>query len=118
MVRLISWAVGFVFRTLWQCFLLGWRAVLFLLPFVIKFIRFVVQLVGFSVLSLFVGVPTTVRRMAASWTKRALSVGVPVEHEDSVYRFFAVWAFVVLLAGWMTLGSLVWVLWTRVLSYM
>ena len=35
-----------------------------------------------------------------------------------VYQCFAVWAFVVLLAGWMTLGSLVWVLWTRVLSYM
>ena len=121
MVRLISWAVGFVYRTSLRCLLLGWMVVRFLLPIVIRVVWFVawllIRIASFSVISLFIGVPTTIRRMAASWTGRVLAMGVPVEYDLSVYRSLAVVAFVVLLSGWTVLGAVIWLVWTHVLIY-
>ena len=121
MVRLISWAVGFVYRTSLRCLLLGWMVVRFLLPIVIRLVWFVawflIRLIFFSVLGLFKGVPTTIRVMATSWTCRVLDMGVPREYDLSVYRFLVVVAFAVLLSGWIVLGAVVWLVWTHVLIY-
>ena len=119
---IVAYLVRLISRTLINIFLIGLRATLFMLPYLIQLLRFIgwllIRLASLSVLSLFIGVPTTIRRMAASWTGRAIAFGIPVEHDLALYRLMAVVAFAVLLSGWIVIGLAVWLVWTRMLPYM
>jgi len=72
----------------------------FIIPWVIRVVGFTARLVAMSVVSLWVGVPTAVRRIANQWVGNAVTAGFPTEYDSFLYRTLCVVAFLVILAGW------------------
>ena len=83
----------------------------FVLPWVMRFIWFLIRLVSLSVISLFVGVPTSIQRMSGSWSKRVIVAGFPVEHETALNNVMSTLAFLILLTGWIALAGTTYWLW-------
>ena len=88
LIRLVYW------------FILGIRLTL---PWVFRSIWFVLRMMVLSIISLVVGVPTTIDRIARHWVSNAIQSGVPMEYDQMLYNMVAVVTFLVLLLGWLTL---------------
>lgn len=91
LIRIILWII------------LGLRLTL---PWVFRSVWFVIRLMALSVISLFVGVPTTIDRISHHWVSSAIQNGVPMEYDQMLYNMVAVVTFFLLLLGWFTLVSL------------
>jgi hypothetical protein len=99
--------VRLIFRIAIWLFLQLILAARFILPWVLRFIWFLIRLVSLSVISLFVGVPTSIQRMS----KRVIVAGFPVEHETALNNVMSTLAFLILLTGWIALAGTTYWLW-------
>lgn len=83
----------------------------FVLPWIFRFIWFLIRLVTLSVISIFVGVSTSIQRMSATWSKRIITAGFPLEHEAALNNLMGIAAFLILLTGWITMAGVTYWLW-------
>ena len=87
------------------------QAARFILPWVMRFVWFLIRLVSLSVISLFVGIPTSIQRISGSWSKRAIVAGFPIEYETALNNVMSVLAFLLLLGGWIAIAGTTYWLW-------
>jgi hypothetical protein len=72
----------------------------FVAPWIFRSIWFTLMLISLSVVSLWVGVPTAMRRIANQWVDRAVAAGFPTAYDYILYYMVAVVAFFTIVAGW------------------
>ena len=72
----------------------------FVTPWVIRSVWFTITLISLSVVSLWVGVPTAVRRIANQWVDNAVAAGFPTAYDYILYHIIEVVAFFTIVLGW------------------
>jgi len=75
-------------------------------PWIAGAILFTLQLISTAVISLWVGVPTSVRRIADEWLDRAFSAGFPGNMMPQLYYAICTLAFLTILIGWILVAYL------------
>lgn len=69
-------------------------------------VRMCFFLVITAAISIFVGVPQSVNRIADSWTEEATSAGIPLGYHSALRTVATVVASITLTLGWLVLASL------------
>jgi hypothetical protein len=75
-------------------------------PWVGGAILFTLNLMATSVISLWVGVPTSVRRIADEWLDRAFFAGFPGDKMPQLYYVICALAVVTIVAGWLLVAHI------------
>ena len=83
-------------------------------PWIAGALLFTLQLMATAVISLWVGVPTAVRRIADDWLDRAFFAGFPGDMMPQLYYVICTLAFLTILAGWI-LAAYLTVFFTRLI---
>ena len=73
-------------------------------PFILL-IHFIIDLMWVALVSLWVGVPQAIDRLAETWWQRASSIGFTV-WDPRIDKLIRVIAFLAILAGWLLLAHL------------
>ena len=76
-------------------------------PPVILLIHFIIDLMWIALVSLWVGVPQAIDRLADEWMQRAFARGSIPVWDQRVYNTIRVMAFLTIIAGWILLAHLV-----------
>jgi hypothetical protein len=83
----------------------------FTTPWVFRTLGATIRLVFLTITSIWVGIPTAVRRIAAEWTKAAMRAGVHSQFDTYIYYCLCFVASVTILAGWIVTAYLtVWLI--------
>ncbi len=98
MVRMITWILKSIIR------LIKWLyvGIRFVTPWVLRSIWFTLMLISLSVVSIWVGVPTAIKRIANRWVDQAVAAGFPTAYDYILYYVVAVFAFFTIVIGWIT----------------
>ena len=96
MVRVVNLILKSIIQLL-RWILLGIR---FVTPWAIRSVWFTMTLMSVAVVSIWVGVPTAIRRIANQWVDRAVAAGFPTAYDYILYYFVEVFAFFTIVAGW------------------
>lgn len=75
-------------------------------PWIAGAVLFTIQLMSTAVISLWVGVPTAVRRIADEWLDRADAANFPGDMLPRLYYVICTLAFLTILAGWILVAYL------------
>jgi hypothetical protein len=75
-------------------------------PLIAGALLFTLQLMATAVISLWVGVPTSVRRIADEWLDRAFFAGFPGNMMPQLYYVICTLAFLTILTGWILVAYL------------
>lgn len=86
------------------------------LPLIGRFLRLAGSLAVISLTSIFVGIPTSIDRIAESWSQQAGEAGVPATTLPALKSGARVIAVIALVLGWLILANLTIVL-IRLLIY-
>ncbi len=81
-----------------------------LIPWIWRFIRLAFFLAITSISSIYVGVPTAVKRIADNWIEQATAAGLTLGYYPALRSGAMVVASITLILGWLVLASLtVWI---------
>ena len=86
------------------------------LPLIGRFLRLAGSLAIISLTSIFVGIPTSIDRIAESWSRQAGEAGVPATTLPALKSGARVIAVIALVLGWLILANLTIIL-VRLLIY-
>lgn len=75
------------------------------LPWIWRFIRLAGSLMVISITSIYVGIPTSIERIADSWTVQASEAGLPVNYHPALKIGARIAAVIVMVLGWLVLAN-------------
>lgn len=76
------------------------------LPLIGRFLRLAGSLAVISLTSIFVGIPTSIDRIAESWSQQAGEAGVPATTLPALKSGARIIAVIALVLGWLILANL------------
>jgi hypothetical protein len=83
------------------------RLLQLVVPPVILLIHFIIDLMGVALVSLWVGVPQAIDRLADEWIQRVIARGSIPVWDQHIYNTIRAMAFLTIVAGWVLLSHLV-----------
>jgi hypothetical protein len=98
--RAVSFALQIALRILWLGALIAFP---FLLGLVLRVLGVAFQLVSLSVVSLFIGFPIAIDRVAGDWRRRAIAAGFPTEMTEVILLGCRSLAVLAIVSGWVIL---------------
>jgi hypothetical protein len=98
--RAFSSIIRLLYRSALQALRLTIRLMIAITPWIIRGIWFELRLMALSLISLFVGVPTSIHRLAASETER--QTGYPYDQKIDAYNWNRMKATMLIIGGWLS----------------
>ena len=99
LARTLASLIRFIYRSALQALRLVIRLVVFLSPWIFRGIWLALRLMVMSVISIFVGVRTSIHRLAADETERR--TGYPYDQKMDAYNWNRVKATFLIISGWL-----------------
>lgn len=106
MVRIMRWIVRNTIRMIGPLLRMLIFILRFVLPWIIRVVRTSLLVMSSSIISVFVGLPTSTDRIASYWSEQAFDVGFPTMYDHELYNILRGVAYIVIVLGWFMLAIL------------